>query len=141
MPRKNGGIVGASNDVEEYAEVDETLVTTAPDDWEFETHTDQSPIAVVFDEKGDTFIGCFEEVRHIKPDKGDENDEFDLLIFRGRDGNPYSVTPGYKLERAFSPSNPKAIEPGTWCKITLVQLIDTGRKDNPMKDYKVETRK
>lgn len=122
---------------DDSVDVDETLVTTAPDEWEFETHTDQSPTHVEFEKPGDSFVGMFLEVRHIVPDKG--GDEFDLLIFRGRDENPYSIAPGYKLEKAFIKGDPKPIESGTWCRITLVQLIDTSAKE-PMKDYKVETR-
>lgn len=143
MPRKASGIVDNTGEPAEQAdvEVDEVLLTTAPEDWEFETHTDQSPIQAILEDIGDTFVGQYEETRHIVPDKsGGPEDEFDLLIFRGRDGNPYSVAPGYKLERAFSPDNPKPIKPGTWCMLTLVQLIDTGRKDNPMKDIMVKTR-
>lgn len=136
MPRKTAGIVEPNAPVDEV-EVDEVLVTTAPDDWEFETHTDQVPTHVEFENPGDSFVGQFTEVRHIVPDKG--GDEFDLLIFKGRDNNPYSLTPGYKLEKAFIKGDPKPIEPGTWCRITLVQLVETNAKE-PMKDFKVETR-
>lgn len=137
MPRKNAGMVAENAAPEEVDGVDLEMVTTAPDDWEFETHTDQSPTHVEFTDPGDSFVGQFQEVRHIVPDKG--GDEFDLLIFKGRDGNPYSIAPGYKLEKAFIKGDPKPIEPGTWCRVTLVQLVNTSAKE-PMKDYKVETR-
>lgn len=124
-------------DVEEV-DVNLEMVTTAPDDWEFETHTDQTPTMVEMETPGDTFVGKFVEWRHIVPEKG--GDEFDLIIFEGRDGNPYSLSPSYKLARAFDPSMSGAIPADTWCKITLVQMLDTGAKQ-PMKDYKIQTRK
>ena len=128
---------GNSSAVEEV-EVDMELVSTAPDDWEFEVHTAQTPTMVDMENEGDTFVGKFTEWRHIVPEKG--GDEFDLIIFEGRDGNPYSLSPSYKLTRAFNPDMANAVPAGTWCKVTLVQLIDTGAKQ-PMKDYEVLTRK
>jgi hypothetical protein len=124
------------NGVEEV-DVDLTLVTEAPDDWEFTVHTAQTPTMVEMEDAGDKFVGKFTEWRHIVPEKG--GDEFDLIIFEGRDGNPYSLSPSYKLTRAFHPEMANAIQPGTWCMVTLVQLIDTGAKQ-PMKDYEVLTR-
>jgi hypothetical protein len=115
------------------------LLQNAPEDWVFDTVLDQSPTQVDMEKPGDTFIGQYVEVRHIKPDKG--GDEFDLIIFTGRDDNPYSMAPSYKLEKAFmKPEAGKEIPTGTWCRITLVQLIDTGSKQ-PLKDYKVEAKR
>lgn len=142
MPRKAAGVETPQNADPDEVNMDaETLalLTTAPDDWEFETVIDQTPTQVDMNEPGDTFIGQYVEVRHIKPDKG--GDEFDLIIFTGRDNNPYSMAPSYKLEKAFMKPDPgKEIPPGTWCRITLVQLIDTGSKQ-PLKDYKVQAKK
>lgn len=135
MPRKNGGMTNDSpaDDVEMDAET-LRLITEAPEDWEFETVAEESPTHVFFENIGDKFIGQFKGIETITPGNG-KDEPFDLLIFRGRDGNRYSVTPGYKLERAF-----KEIDVDAWCRITYVANIPTGRAE-PMKDYRVDVRK
>jgi tRNA nucleotidyltransferase/poly(A) polymerase len=119
--------------VDDVNDVDTSLVTTAPDDWDFETVADESPTKVIFEKFNDTFVGQFVELLHIVPDNGE--DPFDLFTFRSRDENLYAVNSSYKMIQAMA-----EIEPGTWVRLTYVKDIDT-RKGNPMKDIKVEKRR
>lgn len=117
---------------------DESLLTTAPDDWEFETVAEESPTVVIFDNIGDAFIGQYTGIEHIDQPVDDQgNDQsFDRLRFVGRDGNPYAINTSFKLKEAF-----EDVDEGMWVRITYVKDIPTGRKLNPMKDFKVEVRR
>lgn len=117
----------------EDVEIDETLLTTAPADWEFDVIADESPVRVVFEGEGDTFIGQYEGIRHVEPDNGD--DPFDLFVFRGRDERLYSVNVSTKLERVITDEHI-----GKWMRIELIKLIPA-KKGNPFKDFRVSIRK
>jgi hypothetical protein len=112
-------------------EIDETLLTEAPDDWKFETVEDEAPTAIVFDTFGDVFVGQYEELRRIVPDK---DDPFELFIFRGRDGRPYSVSAYTKMMKAM-----EKVSPGSWVRLTYVKDL-ASTKGQPMKDFKVEVK-
>lgn len=118
-------------------ETDVSLVTTAPDDWEWATVAEESAIGVIFEEIGDVFVGQFEGRETITPEKKSEDDEpFDRFVFRARDGKRYALNVSYKLDEAM-----KAVETGQWVRITYMADIPTGRKLNPMKDFRVDVRK
>ena len=135
MPKNAGGIVGANTDTDAGLDAETiALLTTAPDDWEFETVVQQSPTAVEFEKVGDAFIGCYVERRTITPAK---DDPFDLLIFEGRDGEPYGISPSYKLDEAEKTGK---FDKGAWYRITLKTLLDTGNKQ-PMKDFQIDRRR
>lgn len=116
-------------------DVDMSLLTEAPDDWEFETIAEESPTTIIM-EVEDVFIGQFIEMEHVEAKEGDRPfDPFDRYRFQGRDEKPYALNKSYKLEDAM-----KAVNPGQWVRITCVKEIDTG-KGNPLKDYRVEVRR
>jgi len=116
------------------AEEDYSMVTSAPDEWEFETVAEESGIKVVFENVGDVFVGQYIGVEHIEPENG-KDEPFDLLTFRGRDQRLYSVNTSYKLSRAM-----EKVTAGDWVRITYVKAIATGRAE-PLKDYRVEVKK
>lgn len=128
-----------TSQVEEVAEVldaediDETLVTTAPDDWDFEVIADESPIRAVFSDIGDTFVGQYEGVKTITPENGD--DPFDLFLFRARDERLYAVNSSHKL---VSVLNDDLM--GMWVKLEYVKDIPS-KKGNPMKDFKISVKR
>lgn len=116
-------------------EVDSTLLTEAPDDWEFETIAEAAPTRVVFDTIGDVFIGQYQGIEHIVPEDS-KVEPFDLFIFLGRDGNRYSVNTSYKLEKALAD-----VDVDTWVRLKYVNDIPTGRGLQPMKDFVVSVKK
>lgn len=118
--------------------IDVALVTTAPDDWEFETVVDRVPTQIEFTTIGDQFVGQYLRKDHITPDPSTKVEPFDLLIFEARDGNPYSISPTYKLEAAIEE---KKLKPNDWVRLRYVADIETRRGLNPMKDIMVEIRK
>lgn len=110
----------------------EELLTQVPDDWEFETVIEQIPSKLKL-EVGDSVILRYERTDHIiNPNPGPDDEDFDLLIFTGRDGEPYSVNPSHRLAAEWG-----KIQPGDWVRITLKGEI-ARTKGNPLKDYKVE---
>lgn len=117
----------------EDVEIDESLLTEAPEDWEFDTVTDETPTRIVMDTVGDRFIGEYLGMEHVTPPDGGE--EFDMFVFRGRDGNLYSLNTSYKLKNAF-----EDIAEGVWVRVTFVKEIPV-KKGNPMKDYKVDVKR
>lgn len=114
----------------------EDLISTAPDEWEFETVVEESPTMVVFDTIGDVFIGQYVGTEHIDPNNG-KDEPFDRYNFRGRDGELYAVNKSYKLAQAMED---KDIQPETWVRITYIKDIPTDRKLNPMKDFRIDVR-
>jgi len=113
---------------------EEELLTQAPDDWEFETIIEQTPAKLTL-EVGDAVILKFKRIDHIiNPRKAEDNDEedFDLLVFESRSGEPYSISPSHRLATEAG----KFVE-DEFYRITLKGELPS-RKGNPMKDYKVE---
>lgn len=117
--------------------VDTAMLTTAPDDWEFETVTDETPTRISFDTFGESVILQYVEQIHVdqEPDKEGKDRSFDLLIWKGRDGKPYSLNVSYKLKQAM-----ETVVPGDWCRLTYIKDVPTARNMNPMQDIKVERR-
>lgn len=115
-------------------DVDTSLLTTAPDDWEFETVQEESAITVILEEAGEQFIGQYIGTDHIAPENGGE--EFDRFVFRGRDNRLYAMNKGYKLETGMA-----KVEVNQWVRITLVKEIETKRALQPMKDFRVEVKR
>lgn len=114
--------------------VDDVL-TTAPEGWEWETISEESPTKVIFDTPGDVFIGEFVGLRHITPDNG-KDDPFDVFVFVGRDDAQYSINTSYRLIEGM-----KNVPEGAMCRITYTKDVVTGRGLNPMKDFRVDVRK
>jgi hypothetical protein len=114
-------------------ETDMSLVTTAPDDWEFETVSEESATVVIFESPGDAFIGKYEGVENIIPDKGEP---FSRYAFRGRDGARYAINKSYQLNAGMD-----AVAQGSWVRITLVKEVPTSRGLEPMKDFRIEVKK
>lgn len=110
-------------------------VSTAPDDWEFETLVEESPTMVIFDTIGDVFIGQYIGIEHIDPANG-KDEPFDRFTFRGRDGELYAVNQSYKLQTAL-----EDVDKGTWIRITYTKDIPTSRNLQPMKDFRIDVRK
>lgn len=118
--------------------VDVGDVSTAPDEWEWETVAEESATTVIFDTIGDVFVGRFTGEEHIDQpanEKG-EDQSFDRFLFVGRDGKRYAINKSYKLNEAMD----KVME-GDWCRITYIKDIPTNRKLNPLKDFRVDVRR
>lgn len=115
---------------------DMELLTTAPDEWEFETVVDESPTGIAL-EVGESVILQYKGEVHVERelDRDGKDQSFDYYLWQGRDGKPYSLPKSFKLERAMT-----EVKLDDWCRITYTKDIDTGRGLNPMKDYKVERR-
>lgn len=128
-------MTGKRQEIAATEDRDMSLLTQAPDDWEFSTEVAEAPIQVEL-ELGESIVLYFEGIEHIVPDGAKTADDaFDLLTFTGRDGVRYAMNPGYKLDRYFRSAEP------AWYRITLIKELPTGRGLNPMKDYKVEKKK
>jgi len=117
------------------------LISSAPEDWEFETVAEESPTHVLFDTVGDVFVGQFKgriTIEHTVPvDKEHPNgvNTFDLFTFRGQDGELYAVNTSGKLDDAMS-----VVKEGAWVRLTLVKFIPS-KKGNDFKDFRVEVKK
>lgn len=111
---------------------------TAPENWEWEVKTEGAAIKVIFDTIGDVFIGQYLNREHIQnePAADGSNRSFYTFNFRGTDDDVYTIGESYALTEAM-----EDIDPGMWCRITYVRDVPTARKLNPMKAFKVETRK
>lgn len=131
MARRNG-----TADTEEQYQTDDTaeyqIDESALPGGSWETVIEESPTVVVFDTIGDQWVGQYLGEQHIVPENGDE--PFDRFLFRGQDGDLYAVNKSYKLNFENIPVN-------SWCRLTYMKNIPTGRKLNPMKDIKVEVRR
>lgn len=110
----------------------------APEDWNWEVVAEGSATVVIFENKGDEFVGQYLEDEHIErePNASGEDQSFDRFIFRGRDGERYAINKSYALIEAMT--NVKA---GDWARIVYFNDIQTARKQNPMKDFKVSVRR
>lgn len=115
-------------------------VTVAPETWEWDTVREQVPIGVVFDTIGDVFIGRFEKKHHVnrEPNANGEDQSFDLYVFTGRNGLPYSLPNSYAMDEAYDDN---LFTIGDWTRITYIKDVKTGRKQNDMKDLRIEVRK
>lgn len=140
MPRSASKIdetpeVSASVDNAPVDDVDMGLLTTAPDEWEFETVTDETPTRIQFTTFGESVILQYVEQIHVEQplDREGKDQSFDLLIWKGRDGKPYSLNISYKLKQAM-----ETVKPGDWCRLTYIKDVPTARNMNPMQDIKVE---
>jgi hypothetical protein len=87
------------------------------------------PTRVSFDTIGETFVGIFESLETAL----DDNDkEFEVALFTGPDGEPYSIGLSAGLVRPLRKLHPK-----DWARITLDRFVDTG-KPSLMKSYLVQ---
>jgi hypothetical protein len=134
MARSKATPVNDATENGNEGELDTSLLTTAPDDWEFETVAEESAITVILDTPGDQFIGQYIGSDHIEPENGGE--AFDRFVYRGRDSRLYAMNKSYKLEQAM-----EKVELQQWVRITLVKEIETKRALQPMKDFRVEVRR
>src|SRR5690348_1016164 len=106
------------------------MASKAAEEWD--DVASETPTRVLFDTIDDELIGTYEGILHVEPQDGSE--PFDLLTFRGTDGDLYSCS-GYKLMQAFAD-----IKIGSMCRIIYVKDVPTG-KGNPMKDFKVQVKR
>lgn len=102
------------------------------DDGGWDTASEGTANRVEFDTDGETFEGVYRGP--VKIQNGDE--VYDYLEFTGTDGEPYQISASYQLSRVF-----ENIEQGTFCRITRKREIPMGNGRNPMKDYRVQTRR
>lgn len=109
-----------------------------PEGWEWDTVAEGSAAVVIFEDKGDQFVGQFLGSQHIErePNAKGEDQSFDRFLFRGRDGERYAINKSYALEEAMEDVND-----GQWVRITYIKDIPTARNQNPMKDFRVDVRK
>jgi hypothetical protein len=117
------------------------MATTKPPtkDDEWETLSNESPMVVEFDTIGDVFMGEFLYDDHIVPEEG-RGDPFDRYVFIDRteahDGDRVALNHTYQIERAM-----ETVKPGDWVRVTYIKDIPTGRKLNPMKDFKIDVKR
>jgi hypothetical protein len=104
----------------------------SPDEWEFETVSEEFPTRVIFDTIGDEFIGKYLRTDRVEANNGDK---FNVYLFDGTDGDRYSVSDNARLRPAMA-----KVKPGRWCRIVYIADIPTSQ-DNPMKDFRVDVRK
>lgn len=104
----------------------------APETWD--VASEGSASRVEFDTDGDVFTGKYRgPVIVTNPNTGEN---YDYLEFTGDDGELYQISSSYQLAGVFT-----NVKPGTYCRITRKREIPMGNGRNPMKDYRVETRK
>jgi hypothetical protein len=115
-------------------------VTEVPDGWEWETTREEVPTGVQFTEKGESFVGLFVEKRHVdrEPAADGSDQSFDLYVFTGRDGQPYSIANSYALDEAYGIGG---MPEGKWMRIEYVKDVKTARGLNDMKDFRIQVRK
>jgi hypothetical protein len=113
-------------------------VTDAPEDWEWETVADGAPTGVVFENIGESFVGQYLEISHVDREPAADGSEqsFDLFIFKGGDGERYSLNMSYALKEAMA-----KVSAGDWVRITYVKDIKVAKWPTPMKDFKVQIKK
>ena len=113
-------------------------VSYSPEGWEWETVEEGAPTKILFDTIGDSFVGQYIDDEHVdrEPTANGEDMSFVLFIFRGRDGDRYAINKSFALEEAM-----KKVDRGAWCRITYIKDIPTARKQNDMKDFRVDVRK
>jgi hypothetical protein len=117
------------------ANAEDAYVVPEFDEKEWDTVEEASPTLVLFDTVGDVFIGQYKGIETITPEKT-EDEPFDRFIFTDRNGNRYAINVSFKLEKAMS-----KVTIDQWTRITYVGDIPTGRKLNPMKDFKVDVKR
>lgn len=87
---------------------------------------------IIFDTDGDEWEGWFEGFEDItNPNTGEI---YIYLNFHGPDDKAYTTSGSYQLEKAF-----RAIEPGTYCRMTRLSTTKTAHGD--MIDFKIQVRK
>lgn len=113
-------------------------VQVAPEDWEWETVAEGAPTGIVFETIGETFVGQYIEIRSVdrEPAADGSDQSFKMYVFKGRDGDLYSLPMSYALEEAM-----RKVSPADWVRITYLKDIKTARNLNPMKDFKVDIRR
>jgi hypothetical protein len=113
-------------------------VTVSPESWEWETVEEGASIRVIFETVGDSFIGQFIGREHVdrEPAADGTDQSFDLLLFRGRDTERYTINVSFALDEAM-----KKVNLNEWVRITYIKDVKTARKLNDMKDFRVDVRR
>lgn len=126
----------AAQDSPEF--IDGADVTVAPEDWEFETVSEEAPTRIIFDTIGDTFVGQYIGMEHIdrEPAADGSDQSFDQFLYRGRDGDRYAIYESFDLKEGM-----EKVAPGQWCRLTYLKDVKTARNLNPMKSFRVDVRK
>ncbi len=108
--------------------------STAATEEVWTTVADESSAVLIMDTPGDQFTGTFLGSEGINPPTGEP---FSRFIFRGEDGELYSMNKSHKLSQALDD-----VPEGSRVRVTLIKFVTLtgdGREDqNPMKDYRVE---
>lgn len=128
-----------SNVTPDFVEgLDLTDPTSNETDWEWDTVKEAAPSKMIFDTIGDVFIGQYLGIEHVALElnaKG-EDPSFDQYIFRGRDGERYSIAQSFDLQKAMND-----VEESKWVRLEYVKDVATGTGKNDMKSFKVSVRK
>lgn len=138
-PTEKGRIMATSRAKSATPEfVDGADPTEVPEDWEWETVAEGAPIGVIFEHIGDVFVGQYAGDHHVErePSADGKDQSFDLFIFKGRDGERYSLNKSYALNEAMG-----KVQPGDWCRIEYVKDVKVANWPTPMKDFKVAIRR
>lgn len=112
-------------------------VTESPEGWEWETIAEGAPTGVIFEKIGESFVGQYVGSQHVdrEPASDGSDQSFDLFIFRGRDGERYSLNKSYSLVQAM-----EGVRLESWLRITYVKDVKVTNWPTPMKDFKVDVR-
>ena len=104
---------------------------------EWTTVTDETATRIQFDTPGkDQFIGTYLGHDMVQG-------EFDYLLFRGTDGELYSISNSYKLQQSFGTGDGETegkVPEGAQVRLTYVKDVPMGQGRNPMKDIKVDVK-
>jgi hypothetical protein len=107
---------------------DSAMVLVPPTD--FTPYAEGVASPVTFEAYGDSFTGLF---RRIEQAADDKDEIFNIAIFSGTDGEPYSINLGAYLARVMP-----TIALGTWCRITYKCEVELDPKKDPMKSFTVD---
>lgn len=112
--------------------------TEVPEDWNWEVVAEGAPTGVIFEHIGDVFVGQYIGDHHVErePSADGKDQSFDLFIFKGRDGERYSLNKSYALVEAMA-----KVQPSDWCRIEYVKDVKVANWPTPMKDFKVSVRR
>lgn len=116
--------------------------------FEWETVHEEAPDQLIFEDKGDTYVGVYEGHEIIYPE-ADEPDKF-FIQLKWRDPDGLKVTnAGYELRNTYTetkfnddgkPVVTDRIPVGTMTRNVLVKTVDVNQA-SPMKSFRVDTAK
>jgi hypothetical protein len=130
---------------QEKSKAESSAPAASNDGWT--TIQEESPSVLLFETLGDTFIGRYIGVEEVKPEgldsEGKPKEEFSRYTFRAEgngeaipDGTLVAINSSWRMNSAM-----EKVQPGDLTRIQYVKDIPTGRKLNPLKDFRVDVKR